>query len=92
MKIENPKGKIAAFTPVASFTPTVYKEPFQVFSFDDETIGLIIEVREYLTIDGEYDAYEMDVLIGEEIFCHTYNLSLEPDFRILEENYADSDG
>lgn len=85
MKLENPEGKIIAFTPVASFTPMVYKEPFRVFSFDDEMIGVIIEVREYLTIDGIHDVYEMDVLIGEEIFCHTYNSSLEPNFRILEE-------
>lgn len=85
MKLENPKGKIVAFTPVASFTPTVYKEPFRVFSFDDEIIGMIIEVREYLTIDGNHDVYELDVLIGEEIFCHTYNSSTVPHFRILEE-------
>lgn len=85
MKLENPRGKIIAFTPVASFTPSVYKEPFGIFSFDDEIIGMIIDVREYLTIDGEFEVYELDVLIGEEIFCHTYNSSSIPHFRILEE-------
>ena len=82
------EGKIAFFTPVAAFVPTVWTEPFRVFSFGDEIVGLIIEVRSYINSgqkNGSLSVHELDVLIGDKIYCHTYNSSRSAEFRILED-------
>ena len=78
---------MVAFTPTATFTPTIYLEPFHVFTFSDETLGLIIEARSFKDSTTKLlSVHELDVLIGDQVYCHTYHSSCEPDFRILGEN------
>ena len=81
---ESYDGKLASFSPIAKFSPPLSSEPFQEFSFDDETIGIILESFYYEETKDHPMIWEFLVLVEDREYTYTFVEGDILEFNILE--------